>query len=288
MSDDPARTGGFVLEDVQARFADELGPLCEPLAGRVLVKWTGSKAKGAAPIVGLFPEVIGTYHEPFVGGGSVLYALLTSDIRVRRIECSDICSPLIGVWNLVKHEPRRLLDAYETMWQGLLREGKQYYYAIRQTFNLTGDPCQFFFLLRTCRRGLIRFNRRGEFNVGFGRGMHKVEPDRMRPILEDWHRLLKARDVRFRVVDYVEVRSQKGDVLYLDPPYRTDLRFYHGQIDYERFFEWLGRQAGSYVLSLNGNGKGLRDVPVPESLYDECRSVRGEMNERVYIKRAGQ
>ena len=48
----------------------------------------------------------------------------------------------------MKHDPRRLFDAYDQMWRGLQREGKAYYYTIRQTFNLTGDPCQFFFLLR--------------------------------------------------------------------------------------------------------------------------------------------
>ena len=172
------RKGGFALEDVRARFAARFRPLCdEPLAGRVLIKWTGSKAKGAGTIVALFPRVIDTYYEPFVGGGSVLYTLLTSEIMIRQIKCSDICTPLIDLWNVVKHDPRRLFNAYETMWRSLQSGGKQYYYAIRQTFNLTGDPCQFFFLLRTCRHGLIRFNRRGEFNVGFGRGMHKVEPE---------------------------------------------------------------------------------------------------------------
>jgi DNA adenine methylase len=247
--------GGFALSDVRARFADQLSPLSDnPLSDRVLVKWTGSKARAAGPLVTLFPKMIDTYFEPFVGGGSVLYALLTNEIGVRRIECSDICTPLIDLWNLIKHHPRRLLDAYGTIWRSLQAEGKAYYYAVRQTFNLTGDACQFFFLLRTCRHGLVRFNRRGEFNVGFGRGMHKVEPERIRPVLEDWHRLLKARDVRFRIKDYAEVRSHDGDFLYLDPPYHTDLRFFHGKMDFPRFFDWLGRQGGSYVLSLNGEG----------------------------------
>ena len=65
----------------------------------------------------------------------------------------------------------------------------------------------------------------------------------------------------------------------------TDLRFYHGQIDFTRFFDWLGRQGGSYVLSLNGEGKGLRKVHVPEMLYDERLSAGGD-TERVYVRRA--
>jgi hypothetical protein len=54
----------------------------------------------------------------------------------------------------------------------------------------------------------------------------------------------------------------------------------HRKIDFGRFFNGLGRQGGSYVVSLNGEGK----VVVPESLYDECIPIRGE--ERIYVRRA--
>ena len=66
----------------------------------------------------------------------------------------------------------------------------------------------------------------------------------------------------------------------------TDLRFFNGKFDCQRFFDWLGRQGGSYVLSLNGEGKGLREVHVPETLYDERLSAGGD-TERVYVRRAG-
>ena len=279
--------GGYQLNDVRARLSPLFRPLADtPVGDRTLVKWTGSKAKLAAAIVARFPRVINAYIEPFIGGGSILYALLTSDIKVRRIECSDICVPLVDLWKLVKHNPRRLFDAYDQMWRGLQLEGKAYYYAIRQTFNLTSDPCQFFFLLRCCRRGLIRFNRRGEFNVGFGRGMHKVEPERIRPVLEDWHRLLNTHNVRFFARDYSEVRSGSGDFLYLDPPYLTDLLFFYGRFDFKRFFDWLGHQGGSNILSLNGHGEGLRRSRYPRALYDECLPIDGD-TERLYIRRAG-
>ena len=85
-------------------------------------------------------------------------------------------------------------------------------------------------------------------------------------------------------VDLIEIRSRPGNRRCLDPLYRTDLRFYHDEI-FGRFFDWLGRQGGSYVLSLNGEGKGLRKVHVPEMLYDERLSARGD-TERIYVRRA--
>ena len=40
---------------------------------------------------------------------------------------------------------------------------------------------------------------------------------------------------------------------------RTDPEVLHGQIDFGQFFDWLGRQGGSHVLSLHGQGEGLRE-----------------------------
>jgi hypothetical protein len=59
----------------------------------VLVKWTGEKSRQAKQIVAQFPHHIVTYIEPFLGGGSVLYELLGSDIEDHRFEVRDACEP---------------------------------------------------------------------------------------------------------------------------------------------------------------------------------------------------
>jgi hypothetical protein len=83
-----------------------------------LIKWTGSKRRQAAEIVSRFPAWIATYHEPFLGGGSILGRLLDSGIRVGRYDCSDAYAPLISVWNLVKDDPERLVAGYARLWWG--------------------------------------------------------------------------------------------------------------------------------------------------------------------------
>lgn len=85
----------------------------------VLIKWMGSKRKQADEIIAQFPRHIETYLEPFVGSGAVLYRLLNSDIKVERFRCSDLCKPLIDLWNTVIREPRLLATRYEEMWHGL-------------------------------------------------------------------------------------------------------------------------------------------------------------------------
>lgn len=255
----------------------------------VLVKWTGSKRRQANSILGHFPSEIATYYEPFVGGGAILYRLLRSDIKVKRFRCSDICRPLIDIWKLVLSDPRHLVSAYEQMWRELRDEGKDFYYEVRRQFNESGDPCQFFFLLRTCRLGLVRFNKRGQFTTGLHHGKHGMSPQQVKVVLGDWHERLASHDVQFTVRDYRSISSRPGDFLYLDPPYHIERpKVYYGRFDLQPFFTWLAKQRADYALSLNGfvGGKD-KTVPVPRHLYDEHLLLEGGINPARRLARMG-
>ena len=243
-----------------------------------LIKWTGSKRLQAARIVAHFPAEIATYHEPFLGGGSVLGRLLDSNIRVGRYSCSDSYAPLIALWNLVKDEPDRLIDGYSRLRKDATAGGECHYHEVRRSFNRARCPVEFFFLLRTCRVGHVRINAGGDFTSAFDRSRAGTDPDLLRPVVGGWHRKLVAADVRFAVQDYREVASGPGDLLYLDPPYRTST-LYYGRMDYGEMFSWLGRQSGSYLLSLNGHVGGVdRTLVVPGDLYDEHVQVEAGDN----------
>lgn len=244
----------------------------------VLIKWSGGKRRQADSIVQQFPSEIATYYEPFVGGGAVLYRLLSSSVIVNRIRCSDICEPLIGIWNLIKSQPRKLTEHYEANWNQLRQDGKRCYSEIRDRFNSTGNPCDFFFLLRTCRKGLVRFNRRGEFTSGFHHGRDGMKPAMVRSILTDWHRKLSGCDVEFAVQDYAQVRSRAGDWLYLDPPYDIkSAEIYSGPIDLPDFYRWLRLQRAGYAISLNGFVGGEdRTVDVPHDLFHDHIQIEAE------------
>ena len=269
----------------------------------VLIKWTGSKRRQAKQIVAKFPRKIATYYEPFLGGGSVLYELLGTDIEVGRIECSDACEPLIALWQVVQDDPNGLVEEYIKNWRLLQVSGAAYYREARQAFNESHDPHLFFFLLRTCRNGLVRFNRDGEFNSGFHGARPGMDPETVRLIVEDWGRRLSSKDVRFSVRDYRQVTTQEGDLLYLDPPYDAREGYYYsGKFDFGELFGWLRKQQGDHLLSLNGFlGDDDRRLEVPADLYDRHRLLDNGNNpfdrldgrlprlvtESLYIKRRG-
>lgn len=248
----------------------------QPAENWVLIKWAGSKRRQAQKIVEQFPRSIKTYWEPFVGSGAVLKELLTSDIEVKRIRYSDICEPLIGIWYLIKDDPGQLADAYAGLWEKLQTGEQRLYNRIRDRFNKTGDPCDFFFLLRTCRIGFVQFSQSGEFNTPYHLGEMGMEPEKVNALLAEWHELLRRRDVTFTVRDYSTVFSRAGDFLYLDPPYPSArAQLYQGRFNHGDFFVWLRKQRAGWALSLNGpDGDGKYRGEVPEDLFDERFALR--------------
>lgn len=230
----------------------------------VLIKWTGSKRVQAPTILEHFPKQINTYYEPFLGGGSLLYALLSSNISVKRYRCSDINEPLIHLWKTIQKTPCRLFDFYCRWWP--FNQDK--YYQLRDQFNQDKDPKKFFCLLRSCRNGIVRFNQSQEFNSSFHPNREGICPSRLKPVLDDWHH--KIQSVSFKVADYRKVQTKTGDFLYLDPPYASKSRFFFGQLELEPFWTWLGNQKVDWLLSLNGSKSGVDiTIDVPRHLYEK-------------------
>lgn len=210
-----------------------------------LLKWVGGKTQSIEKILSIFPEEINNYHEPFLGGGSVLLALL-SYIETKRIKlkgviyASDLNSNLIEFYRHVKENPGKLIEEldkiiseYEII-QGDevnrkpldLEEAstskESYYYWIRKKFNEESSEsnpkisAMFVFLNKTCFRGVFRVGPRG-FNVPFGhyKKVKVYEEEHIRNV----SKLIQK--VVFTTCCYNSsfLKVMSGDFLYLDPPY---------------------------------------------------------------------
>ncbi len=240
-----------------------------------VIKWSGSKRGQADEIITRFPKRIKTYYEPFLGGGSIMRAVMQSDIQVDRFVCSDLNADLIKLWQHIKDYPEELADRYEELWKGLNDKDDDksrkivYYNSIRKRFNEDRSSADFLFLLRTCTNGMPRYNSRGEFNTSFHITRDGIHPETLRSIIHEWSRLLNIRDVTFIACPYEEIQTESGDYLYLDPPYAATKGMYYGAIDNEAFFYWLDSQEANYALSFDGKCKDMDyTYDVPEYLYD--------------------
>lgn len=231
-----------------------------------VIKWSGSKRSQSGIILSYFPENFNKYYEPFLGGGSMLYT-----INPQEAICGDICKPLIDLWNKIKTEPHELSEAYRFRWNKLQEEGYQAYYSIRNDFNCSRKAEDLLFLTRTCVNGLIRFNSDGDFNNSLHHTRSGIHPDRLKSIIEDWSDRIQK--TTFIPGDY-EITTQtakKGDLLYLDPPYFHTKGRYYGNIDYDRFLNFLdslNKKDIKYILSFDGKrGDDDFTVAIPKELY---------------------
>jgi DNA adenine methylase len=207
-----------------------------------LLKWVGGKTQILNNIIPDFPINISNYHEFFIGGGSVLLALLENIINKTitisgKIYAYDSNESLI---NLYKNIQTNSINIYDKLQEIITDfnskknikentdESKEtYYYSIRTKYNnLTQleknsvlGSALFIFLNKTCFRGLFRIGPNG-FNVPYG---HNKNPE----IINKEH-LLKVshliQNVDFRYCDFSDAINniKEGDFIYLDPPYAPE------------------------------------------------------------------
>ena len=233
--------------------------------GKPIIKWSGSKRSQAAQIIAQFPS-FQTYFEPFVGGGSMLYAASPA-VGI----AGDICEPLIQLWNIIKNDPQRLLNSYEINWSSLQEKGYLYYYTVRDRFNQEPNGLDLFFLSRTCVNGLIRFNKAGLFNNSLHHTRKGIQPESLRSIISDW--AIRLKNTQFIHADYRESTraATENDFIYLDPPYFHTKGRYYGTINFDEFLQYLqnlNQRGVKFALSFDGT-RGMKEysTAIPSSLY---------------------
>lgn len=231
-----------------------------------VIKWFGSKRPVAEELSKHFLPCH-TYFEPFVGGGAMLpFAKASQGFA------SDIIPELISLWNLIKENPDKVASEYELRWKRLQKEGVDVYYEIRDTFNRTKNCLDFLFLTRTCVNGMIRYNSAGEFNNSFHLSRPGINPNTLRQILLKWSKSIQK--ITFLNIDYHECLSfvQKGDFVFLDPPYGgTKDRYTQQKFNITDFYNELDRlnSIGAFwMLTFDGSsGDRVYNFAPPFELY---------------------
>ncbi len=236
------------------------------MATRTFIKWSGSKRSQAEAIIAYFPKDIAVYYEPFLGSGAIL-----GELKPREAVGSDINKPLIELWKKIQKNPSLIADDYRANWESLQKQGHTFFYEVRDRFNQKQSPSDFLFLTRTCVNGLIRYNKKGEFNNSLHHTRKGIKPDQLEKIIYKWSEMIREHTFLNTSYEMTTANAKKGDFVYLDPPYVNTGTRYFGSIDFEKFIEYLGSLNGKgicYALSYDGTrGEKSYLVKLPKKLY---------------------
>lgn len=204
--------------------------------------YVGDKYKIMSQIIQFFPENIGNYYEPFLGGGSsVLYVdakkyILNDNnksiIDLHKYLCSyankkeklfeilfktikeyELSCSYLGI-DVPEDLKRQYVKTYYSKFN------KQNYLKLRDSFNMDNDLLKLYLLLIYGFNHMIRFNKEGVFNlpvgnVDFNKNVYQA--------LSDYLEFVAMKEISFSNQDYVDfvknINFREGDFIYLDPPY---------------------------------------------------------------------
>ncbi len=274
------------LHGLNGKAAPKIGPF---------LRWAGGKRQLRKILLNFLPEDMGqrTYREPFLGGGSLFFA-----IRPKTAILSDANEHLIRCYKFVRDEPglvARYLHSHAA------KDGEAYYYRVREEYNRSefsaAQAARFIYLNKTCFNGIFRVNAKGKFNVPYGRKESPAIPSENDLIAIAG--ILKDTSLKASSYEKALENASKEDFIYLDPPYPPlNGTAYFTHYTKDRFSEEDQKTLAERVHELDRCGCMLMisnaDTPLIRRLYRKyelvslpviryltCKSVRHKVKELV-------
>jgi len=188
------------------------------------LKWAGGKRQLFSELDELSPKIFNKYIEPFLGGGALFFHL-----KPQNAVLGDLNEELVNCYIVVRDTVFDLIDELRKY-----RNEENFYYAVRSLNTTELDPVQraarTIYLNRTGFNGLYRVNKKGEFNVPFGKYKNPVICDEA-VLLEANKTLQGVKIVHGDYKDVLHQYAEPGDFVFLDPPYHP----IGGYSDFKRF-----------------------------------------------------
>ncbi len=236
------------------------------------LKYPGGKSK----IVGHINSCLKSGEkliEPFVGAGNVF---INTDFD--RYLLNDINRDVIEVFKYLKKEKDSFIAYCEQFFSGPFNSEDRYY-ELRDIFNELDYSKEraalFLYLNRHGYNGLCRYNKKGQYNVPFGRYSSPYFPEQEMLFFSS-----KLKRAEFMCDDFGQAfrRARKGDVIYADPPYfqlpgKKSFTAYSGKA-----FN-MSDQVKLATLSAKARARGIKvvisnhDVPDSRKIYSDADIV---------------
>lgn len=226
------------------------------------LRWAGGKTwliKHLNQI--LFDKEFNNYHEPFLGGGAIFFALAPKNASY----LSDANAELVNTYLQIRNSPITVIAELKTY-----KNTSDFYYYLRN--KVVDEPIEqaakFIYLNQTSYNGLYRVNQQGVYNVPYGQ--------RTKDFLEEEKLLQASRRLQQSTIthgDFTNIaeRIQKGDLVFLDPPYTVshnnngfikynqNLFSLEDQYRLSKFIDYI-KSIGAFYLLTNAAHKTILEI----------------------------
>jgi DNA adenine methylase Dam len=184
------------------------------------MNYTGGKGKLLSQILPLFPKNINTFVDLFTGGCNVAV-----NVSANKIIANDLCTQVINTYKGIQNNTtekaiemiEKIINEYD-----LSKENKEGYLELRKAYNDGNKEWHIFYtLLAYSFNNQIRFNKKGEFNMPFGKGRSSFNST-LKKKFEDFSDAIHNKNIKFTNNDFKKLNIDKlknDDFVYLDPPY---------------------------------------------------------------------
>ncbi|MDR3727994.1 MAG: Dam family site-specific DNA-(adenine-N6)-methyltransferase [Terracidiphilus sp.] len=220
------------------------------------IKSQGIKTKLVPWVKSIVPEKFsGVWVEPFMGTGVVAFNIAPANALL-----CDTNPHLVNFYSSIANGEITsgiVRDYLNAEGQLLLEKGEGHYYEIRARFNKHHSPLDFLFLNRAGFNGMIRFNKKGEFNIPFCRKPQRFAQAYVTKIVNQVscvEKLLRTKNFVFKCQDFSETikEASSADILYCDPPYiDRHVDYYSGwnESNETGLYDALSNFTGRFILS---------------------------------------
>lgn len=242
------------------------------------IRWAGSKKKILNEMLDFFDKTSNIYIEPFLGSGVVMINLINNidKFQFKEIYVNDINSNIINFYELLKNDYqyvekniKKIINIYNNFSNEKQKE--EFFYHIRIKYNKLKNNSKvksiyFYFLMKSGYNGVYRENKKGEFNVPFGRKENiNFDEEGLKKISKQ---LINVNFFNYDYVDFIEKLKEKkildGAFIYFDPPYIPEEKsvskkqelYTNKNFEHEEFVKYIKKINNSrFLISMSESGK---------------------------------
>lgn len=219
-----------------------------PVQAKPILKWAGGKTQMLGDLLPKVPASYGRYIEPFIGGGALFFALQPENAVI-----ADSNPELINMYREVADHVDDVIEVLKKY-----ENTSEMFYEVRAQdwtqLSKAEAAARTIFLNKTCFNGLYRVNKKGQFNVPYGKYKNPKICD-VDGLYAASEALKKAEIICGDYLLVLEHYAQPGDFVFLDPPYLpiseySDFKRYTK----EQFYEEDHVELAKMVMTLHERG----------------------------------